>query len=341
MGKSKTQYDFDSSNLLFYIFSKIKLLIIISVIAAVGSFIAASFITPKYLSSVIMFPTSSASVSQSLLSTRYVAKGSLMSFGEEEEAEQLLQVLSSEEIKNRIINKYNLMEHYGIDVHSKYPYTKLGMEYKKNFSFHRTEYMSVIVEVMDKDPKLAAEMANDIANLVDTVMNNMQKERALKAYELVKNQRISMISQMNAFEDTLDYIRSKGVIDYEKQAEVYSKGYADALIGRNNAAAQELDNRLKTLGKFGGKYLSITTFLLYQNEQLSLLESKFAEAKLETEQNLPHKYIVDSAKVSEKKAYPKRLIIVLVSTISAFVLSIIALIILDNFRKYKEATSKL
>ncbi len=335
MGKNKSNYNFYSGNLLYYIFRKFKILLTISAIAFIVSAIVSLMITPKFKSSVVMFPVSSTSVSKSLLSINYASsKGSLMSFGEEEEAEQLMQVLNSEEIRSRIIKKYNLMKHYKIDSTSRYPYTKLYNEFKSNFSFRQTEYMSVIVEVLDPSPDTAALMANEAAALVDTVMNRMQKERAMKAFLLVKNEYQNRVNYISALEDTLDYLRSKGVIEYEKQAEVFSKGYADALINRNQSAAEELDRRLKNLAKYGGKYLSINEFLKFEKEQLAYLNSKYAEAKLETEQNLSHKFIVDSAKVAEKKSYPLRSLIVIVSTISTFVLTLIVLISIDSIKKY-------
>jgi Chain length determinant protein len=336
MGKNKSNYDFNSGNLLFFIFRNFKILITISIIASILSAIISMTITDKYKSTVVMFPVSSASVSKSLLSINYTSsKGSLMSFGEVEEAEQLMQILNSDEIRSRIIKKFNLMKHYKIDSTSRFPYTKLYEEFKSNFSFRQTEYMSVIIEVLDPKPDTAALMANETAALIDTIMNKMQKDRAFKAFALVKTEYQNRVNEISTLEDTLNYIRSKGVIEYEKQSEVFSKGYADALISRNQSAADELNKRLSLLAKFGGKYLSIVDFLKFEKEQLAFLTSKYAEAKLETEQNLPHKFIVDSAKKAEKKDYPHRLIIVILSTISTFFLTLIVLITIDNIKKFK------
>jgi len=52
--------------------------------------------------------------------------------------------------------------------------------------FRLTEYMSVEISVMDRDPDLSASIANDISDLVDTVYNSMKKERAAEALRLVR-----------------------------------------------------------------------------------------------------------------------------------------------------------
>jgi hypothetical protein len=50
------------------------------------------------------------------------------------------------------------------------------------------------------------------------------------------------------------------------------------------------------------------------------------------EQNLPQIFIVDQAKKAERKAVPKRSIIVIISTLSAFALSLLILLIIDQVK---------
>jgi capsular polysaccharide biosynthesis protein len=334
MGKNKSKYDFDSGNLLFYIFRKFKILMIVSVIAFIVSAIAAFMIKPKYKSTVIMFPVSSAPISKSLLSYGYSGKSDVMSFGEEEDAEQLLQVLNSEEIKNRIIAKYDLMKHYGIDKNGKFPFTKLYKEFDGNFSFHRTEYMSVIVEVLDINPDTAALMANDVAAFVDTVMQTMQRERARKAYEIVKSEYLALDNSIKVLEDSLNKIRLMGINDYESQSEVLNEYYVKATMEGKIGVANMIQKKLDVISKYGGTYVAIRDFLLSEKQQLTFTKQKFAEAKVELDQDLPHKFVVESAHPAEKKAYPKRMNIVIVATISAFLLTLILLIVLENIKKF-------
>jgi len=70
-------------------------------------------------------------------------------------------------------------------------------------------------------------------------------------------------------------------------------------------------------------------------QQLYLLNTKYVEAKVEAEQDLPHKFIVDYAYPADKKAYPKKSIIVLTSTIATVILAFIVLLIIDTIRKNK------
>jgi uncharacterized protein involved in exopolysaccharide biosynthesis len=72
-----------------------------------------------------------------------------------------------------------------------------------------------------------------------------------------------------------------------------------------------------------------------QRKQLKLLKSKFDEAKVDAEQILTQKFIVSNAYPAEKKSYPVRWIIVVISTIATLLLSIIALLVLENIRQIK------
>ena len=107
---SKAGFNFSSTNLILYIYSKRKPLILISTVAAIVSVLVSLSISPRYQSTVIMFPTSGISISQALVSTTSDNQRSgILSFGEEEETEQLLQILNSEEIKQKLVKKLTLL----------------------------------------------------------------------------------------------------------------------------------------------------------------------------------------------------------------------------------------
>ncbi|MCX6259012.1 MAG: Wzz/FepE/Etk N-terminal domain-containing protein [Bacteroidia bacterium] len=328
---SEVNFNFSSVELFNFILKKFKLLAIITIAGAVISIIVSFSITPRFKSKVIMFPASSSSVSNDLLTNNLGSKN-ILKFGSEEESEQMLQVLYSDEVRSRIIKKFHLMQHYDIDSTSQFPLTKLYEEYKSNISFRRTEYLSVEVEVLDPNPQMAADIANEIAALTDTVMNRMQKERAGLALKLVGGEYTSLSRQITAMEDSLGQIRKKGINNYETQAQVYNSALAEAITKGNNAAVKALQQKIDTLSKYGGAYVSLRDRLIYETERISHLKAKYLEAKIDYEQKLPHKFIVDRAVRAEKKSKPVRWLIVSLSTLATFVFSLIVLIVLDALK---------
>lgn len=312
-----------------------KKLFMVVIIAALASFIFSLpvFIKPQFKSSIILFPTASSSISKALFSESPSAKDNILMLGADEEVEQLLQILLSDEIKERIIKKYDLYKHYRIDTASSYPRTRLNNKFKDNFNFRKTEYMSVEVEVYDTDPIIAANMANDVATFLDTVKNNMLRVRAEKAFGVVEKQYKGLVSDIRKKEDSLTIIRKLGVQDYETQSEMTNEQMAIAISKNNSAGIAALQKRMDVLAEYGSAYVSLRDALLHDKKQESFIRSKYDEAKVDAEQILPQKFVVNKAYPAEKAIYPIRWLIIVISTISSFTLAVLVIIILERKNK--------
>lgn len=310
-----------------------KSILIILLAAALLAVLFSSplFITPLYKSTAILYPTSSNSISKVLISTTYQSKNDIMNFGESEQTEQMLQVLNSNRIRDKVIEKYHLMEHYGIKPTSRYPFTKLNKLYDNRIKFRRTEYNAVKITVLDSDAELAAKMANDIAELFDTTMNAMQKEVAIKAFKLVETEYNSLCAEMAALEDSLNTLRRLGVFDYEAQAEMLSQQLAVELGRSNNTGVKNIQNQLDILAEYGGAYYAITEKLDHDRLQLSLIKTKYEEAKVDATEDIPHKFVVTSAFKAEHKTYPIRWIIVTVTVVATFILLLLLIALFDRY----------
>ena len=330
--------DFDSSGFIYFLYFWRKPLIIIVLLAIFASILFSSpwFITPKYKSSVILFPVATNSISKALISQQAGIKEDILGFGEEEQAEQMLQILNSNKIRDRIVSKFNLFEHYGIGTDSRYKYTRLIREYDNNVSFRRTEYMAVKISVMDTDPQMAADIANTIAELLDSTKTEMQRERAMQAFLIVEKEYIDLQKDIAGIVDSLKVIGKLGVNDYESQSEVINQQLAIALRNGDMNAVRALEGRLNVLAEYGGTFLSLKNTLEFKSEQQTLLKAKYREAKVDAESVLPQKFIVNSAFKAEKKSYPIRWIIVLVTTFSALLLAILIIILIENIVKIKK-----
>ncbi len=323
--KDQSSKPFFSGVFMQVVFKYRKHLTIIGILAIILSaiFSAPFFITPLYKSEVILYPTASKSISKALLSKTFGNTKDILEFGEEEQTEQMLQVLNSNKIRDRVIIKYNLLEHYNISPDSRYKMTNLYKNYESNFRFRRTEYMAVQIIVYDKDAQMAADMANDIAELVDSTINRMQKEVAVRAFKIVETEYLSLKDEVHLKEDSLTVLREFGVHDYESQSEMFNRQLAIEMAKGNRDGVKRLEERLEILAKYGGPYVSIRDALEHDKKQLSEIKAKYDEAKVDATENLPHKFIVSNAYKAEKKSYPIRWLIVVVATFSVLFLAII------------------
>lgn len=331
----KENYNFQSIDLLAYMLKNRKILIIITAIAAVASAIVSLIITPKFESTLIFFPTQTTSVSKALISNNVFLNKDVLMFGDEEDAENMIQILYSDEIKNRLIAKYNLMDHYKINPNSKIKWTILDRKMKENINFTKTKYMSIEISVMDEDPVVAKNITEDIGNFIDSTMNKMKKEMAVEAFKIVEKEYFNLISDISLIEDSLKYISNLGIYDFASQSSSLNEAYIKAVTENKEELAKKIKKQLQVLSDYGPKYLSLTKLLEQENERLSLLKAKYLEAKVDAENVLPHKFIVTNAYVPEVKAYPHRSIIVIVSTLSAFLMGLMVLLLIDYIKKLK------
>ena len=177
------------------------------IIAGVISIIVSLIIQEKFESSVTLYPAKQVqSLNEVITEDQSVSK-----FGEEEEAEQMLQILESGNIRSKIISKYDLLNHYEIDVTGKYVNTDLNKTYYENISFKRNNNGAVIITVMDKSPDTAALIANDIASLYDSTKNAMIHERALTDFN-IKKEKLNKLNEMQQLRDTMSALTSLGVV---------------------------------------------------------------------------------------------------------------------------------
>jgi uncharacterized protein involved in exopolysaccharide biosynthesis len=137
-------------------------------------------------------------------------------------------------------------------------------------------------------------------------------------------------AEMQTIVDSLVALGALGVNDFEYQSQVLNQQMAIAIMNGNKTAQAALQKRLDNLGKYGGIYMSLKNAMEFKTEQLTVLQSKLKEARVEANEQIPQKFIVSDAYKAERKSYPMRWLIMLVSTFSALFLSIIVIMVMEK-----------
>ena len=194
--------------------------------------------------------------------------------------------------------------------------------------------MSVEINVLDTDPVMAANIANEIVILLDNVKNRIQKERALKGLSIIEGEYLALKDEVRALEDSLTLLRYKGVHDYETQSSALSEQLATAIIetGPNSTRVEAIEAKLDTLAKYGGTYVSLRDELQYMKEEVVKLKTTYDQAKVDVNETLPATFKVNEAYPAEKKSYPTRWLIVMLSALGAFTITLITILVLDTIR---------
>ena len=262
-----------------------RVLTIVAVAAAVVSLVVALLIKPLYKSSAVIFPTNSNRLSKAIMDYHYSLD--FMDYGIERDCEYAIQILSSKRMQQAVCDRFNLMEHYAIKGAN--PLFKLEKQYKSNISVKRTEFLGVEIGVLDQDPQWAADIANYMAAMYDTLCHEIHADRAASAADVMNG----VVAQMEA----------------------------------------EIDSLAKSKTE-SGKWKEI--LIADKCEQLADLQTRAIQTNVDKGLEVSYKYLVDEAKPADKKAYPKRLLIVIAGTLGAVVVCIFSLLVFCPAKKEEE-----
>ena len=318
----------NSGNIILDLYKWRKPLVIFTFIASVLAAVVSSpfIITPKFKSTAVIYPTTTNSISQALLVEHNPYRKDVLEFGEELEAERLLQILNSDEMQNRIIEEFKLFEHYDINPVDQYAKTWMNLEFDDHFSFKRTELMSIEIEVLDEDPELAADMSNRVVDLIDVVVKRVKRERAEQAVVILERRDLELTSRLFLIHDSLEVLRSHGVLDVSLQAERLTEYYAQALSKGNTTGASAL-KEFSHLAQYGGAYFRLFEQLELVQEQLEIIRLEKENIRVELDAELTNRFVINRAFAADKKSYPIRWLIVFMTGMATFVMTLLLLYI--------------
>lgn len=329
MNDSHQELEAGRNNLLLFIWRNRKTVILITSTTALVAVIISLLMTPLFRSTAIVFPAATSTVS---FSEQRNAKASSMDFGEEEQAEQLIQILQSARIRNRIVQKFDLMEHYEIasdDANKNY---KLGKEYNNHITFTRTRYGSIEISVLDRDKELAANIANKIVQLIDTVKNEMVQERTIPAFQISQRKKDLLEQDISTILIELDSLSKLGVVSIEGRANLF-QAYNES---KNAIDRAFFKDKIDVNQKYGARFDGLEELRDEKLTKVAKFEDAYDQAESDANTLFNHKFVVEPAVIADKKDKPKRMIIVLIAMIGGFVFSIFALLIRSRIRELRE-----
>lgn len=323
----------ESTNLIVLLYKWRKPIIIVCAAAAIVSAVVSLLMKERYKSAVVLYAEQQHSFGAQLLED--VQKEDILTFGEEEDAERLLQVINSDQVRNRIIEKYQLWDVYKIKKDQRGANTLIAREYQDNVSAKLTKFGSVEVAVLDESPDRARDMANDIAIFADSVSNKMRSARATEAFRYAETSLLNLQNEVKVMEDTMRVLREMGVYSYTDQVAALTEMYGTAIAEGHPDRAQLIKNQLDFLSKYGTTFIRLESSLKESYEKLAVLRKRYDLMKIDVESNIPVMRIVDFASAADKKSFPIRWLIVSMSTASAFVFTVIFLLFWDNIKKLR------
>jgi uncharacterized protein involved in exopolysaccharide biosynthesis len=308
-----------------------KKFLLITLVSALVMGIVVFLMPKQYKSVAIVFPARQFAVSKLVIEANAGNQEDYMMLGDADDCEKLIQILTSDQLKLLIADRFNLWKRWKIkDTNFSYHYLKLKWE--DMVAIKRTEFNSIRVEVYDYTADSAAFLANGIVAYCDTVKFRMNREMTAPVVKIVEKEYQNTLSRMKELEDSLHKLRQMGVLHYKEQVKAFSKSYAKALEKNDIPAIKRLEGKMDTLKKYGSAYQNIHDNLEKYGSKYPDIKMKYDEALVNYNSNMPIKFVVQKAVANEYKAKPKRMIIVGITVLAANLLGLFYLLIRDRMR---------
>ncbi|MBN8703716.1 MAG: hypothetical protein J0M08_11675 [Bacteroidetes bacterium] len=270
-----------SSDLLKNIYKENFRLLIITVLGCTLLAIAFSFlIRPRYLAKTSFFVPSGISFEQVIDNPQ---------FGYDIDADRLLQLLSSEELKFAVINKFDLINYFEIDT-TEYDWrAKISEKFDKRIVSNRTKVMSIVISAETHDPYFSAEIISYMLEYVQQMRQRIYKtntQQAVFAFESeLKKKKVEVDSLKAAILTIRKTLKINNVALVNSQLLMSSDRHVDN---------PEQETELETLTQ---KYIN-------EHNRLNDLKGKYENAMNIQNRKVPQLYIIDKPTPLFKKVFP-------------------------------------
>jgi tyrosine-protein kinase Etk/Wzc len=283
-------------------------------------------------------------------------------YGDDNDLDRLFTIATSHEVLYFLVDSFGLYDHYDIDKNDKKSKFKVREELLENYITIKTKYGALSLSVEDKDPKISADMANAAREKIAQLAQGIVKESQGK---LITNYTNSIEKKQvlgDSLSNQLFKLKEKaGIFDSKSQAAVYTNLLAEATSDLEDAKGKisfykkyptYRDSMIKYMAMEVGasgklekakselqKYAPVISEVRQLEQEQGRLQDQISLDKERLKQltatfNAPFTslHLVESADIPVQKSRPKRSIIVLLATLIGFMLSCLAVFIIENIK---------
>ncbi len=283
-------------------------------------------------------------------------------YGTENDMNRLMSIANSNELASFMIDSFRLYQHYDIDPESpKGPYY-VRLKFAKHFEALKTKYDAIELSVEDRDKELAARMANAARDYINQLGQELIKEGQAKMLKTFEDNIRNKEAQLQMLNDSLQKARETyGVYNHLAQSEVLTEMISKAEAKLYNSQAKlkylkgnplfrdsvavlqanvrgyerELEQLNKRLATFNLGMTKVETMKVSQSEsseQLAQDREHYQQLLAAYQSDFPAILLMEAATVPVIKERPKRMVIVIVSTLAALVFSVLGVVIFESYK---------
>ncbi|HQK98729.1 MAG TPA: Wzz/FepE/Etk N-terminal domain-containing protein [Bacteroidia bacterium] len=316
MNKAATETDQLNTIKLLRILKKWKkqLLQIFVASAIAGFIITLPFIMkPMYKSSAVLYPAN------------------LSPYSKETPTEQMVQLLSSEDVRDSLVKTFHLYKHYGIDSVNGYPWYEMMKRMDDNISVGKNQYEAIEVAVFDEDPKMAQQLCAGLIHFMDQKAKSLIHIRALEAASVNKVMMDHEKLILDSLDEQMTTIRKEyGITDFEQQVGSFAREYYRVMAG--GGANAKMATMQKNFEEKGAEYMFLKETLWRVRGTYNDYRKNYETAINDAQKDLDFHNTVSPPLVPEKKDSPKRALIMIMFSLSVMLVAVIVIVYQEQYR---------
>jgi hypothetical protein len=305
---------FNNTNYLKWLMDHSRALIVVQVIAVIASviFSAPYFMPQQFKSFAVVYPYN------------------FSTYSHETPTEQMMEFLTSRDIKEVVMKKFNLAQHYNIDTRDDKEWkSKLLEKYDKNILISSTEYEAVEITVYDANPDTAYRIVNGILDVLNQKVLEVQKGKSIEVAKMWKKQLDMKKKECDSLSDRSKFLSTNyGLLDFNGQTREVTKAYYSG----SGAKSAEVATQMKNMEERETELQAINQHLNAALANYDDILVKYEDAERDVNKELTYSNVITSPYSADKKSYPIRWLVVLITCVSAFLFSAIALRLMERLK---------
>ncbi len=346
-----------------------RVILNVCLVALVASVSISLLLDNYYEAKTVFYPTSPRLANPELL---FGYTGQVTDyFGSDRDLDRLAEIARSREVEDFLIERFDLYIHYGIDSTSKRGIHKLRKRLRKLYTVQKNKNDAIELTVEDRDPQVAADMANAARQKIDEIAQRLTKESQLKLLNAFENnlkrkqvelERLAdSLRRLQAFYNIYDVgtqsaqiagqlsLADLEVIRYRARLEVLE---SDPNVPRDTLAfiranLKAYEQQRQQLRAAGGNTEVLTVDRLNEAvPRIAILQDMHYQARKQLTYDLerynqilatystdiPALLVIEAAEPPPVKSRPVRSLIVLASLLGTFLFTSLAVLVADAYR---------
>ena len=283
-------------------------------------------------------------------------------YGDDRDNDRLLTIAESNELKDYMIETFNLYEHYEIDPAKDRAAFNVLQKFNKHYTVIKTKRDAIELSIEDVDKELAAKMVNTAREKIDQLAVNIVKEQlAQLKVSLTKNIE-DKSNRLAVLSDSIRIAKNRyGVFNTETQGEVFATqiltvesqlanegarllilknaGYPRDTLSRIKANIEGYKNQLTTLKERSDNYNKGQSQVLVLERQQKDMSNKLGVENVNLNQLITaynSKFsainLIEAGAIPIIKSRPKRSLIVISAVLITFIFSLIGVLLFESYK---------